>query len=283
VALYAAGGAPDLKARVLTALGLLLVAKLATIAGPFTFKWATDALVQDTSGAQLTTFVLAVPLAMTAAYGGTRILMAVLTQARDGLFAKVAMNAVRRLAILTFEHMHQLSLRFHLERKTGGLTRVLERGRNGIETIVRMVILQLADHRRSAADLRRAAPCSTGATWCHRRHGRAVHVVHYRDRVADRHLRRQMNRRATPTHQAIVPSSTTRPSSISAPSSARPRVTTISMARYDRRASGLCLARRPQRRPGRDLHRRPDCHDEGCASPWHQGGDHDPAFVWIAP
>src|SRR6266481_663025 len=70
--------------------------------------------------------------------------MAVLTQARDGVFAKVAMHAVRRLAILTFEHMHLLTLRFHLERKTGGLTRVLERGRNGIETIVRMVILQLA-------------------------------------------------------------------------------------------------------------------------------------------
>src|SRR6267154_5509824 len=73
---------------------------------------------------------------------GTRLLMAVLTQMRDGLFAKVAMHAVRRLAILTFEHMHLLSLRFHLERKTGGLTRVLERGRNGIETIVRMVIVQ---------------------------------------------------------------------------------------------------------------------------------------------
>ncbi len=80
---------------------------------------------------------------MTIAYGGMRIVMAALTQLRDGLFAKVAMHAVRRLAILTFEHMHQLSLRFHLERKTGGLTRVLERGRNGIETIVRMVILQL--------------------------------------------------------------------------------------------------------------------------------------------
>src|SRR6266853_4862233 len=80
---------------------------------------------------------------MTVAYGGTRILMAVLTQMRDGLFAKVAMHAVRRLAYLTFEHMHMLSLRFHLERKTGGLTRVLERGRNAIETIVRMVILQL--------------------------------------------------------------------------------------------------------------------------------------------
>jgi ATP-binding cassette, subfamily B, heavy metal transporter len=72
-----------------------------------------------------------------------RILMAALTQVRDGIFAKVAMNAVRRLAYLTFEHMHRLSLRFHLERKTGGLTRVLERGRNAIETIVRMVIMQL--------------------------------------------------------------------------------------------------------------------------------------------
>ena len=70
--------------------------------------------------------------------------MAALTQLRDGLFAKVAMHAVRRLAYRTFIHMHELSLRFHLERKTGGLTRVLERGRNGIETIVRMVILQLS-------------------------------------------------------------------------------------------------------------------------------------------
>src|SRR5262245_31697493 len=75
---------------------------------------------------------------------GMRVLMAALTQLRDGLFAKVAMHAVRRLAFRTFVHMHELSLRFHLERKTGGLTRVLERGRNAIETIVRMVILQLS-------------------------------------------------------------------------------------------------------------------------------------------
>jgi len=75
--------------------------------------------------------------------------MAVITQMRDGVFAKVSMNAVRRLAYLVFEHMHQLSLRFHLERKTGGLTRVLERGRNAIETIVRMVIMQLV--RRSSS------------------------------------------------------------------------------------------------------------------------------------
>jgi ATP-binding cassette subfamily B protein len=137
----------DLKNRVFLAMLLLLIAKLATVAVPFTFKWATDALAGEAHAPAgvpaWLVWALAAPILMTAAYGGMRVLMALLTQARDGLFAKVAMNAVRRLAILTFEHMHLLSLRFHLERKTGGLTRVLERGRNGIETIVRMVILQL--------------------------------------------------------------------------------------------------------------------------------------------
>jgi ABC-type transport system involved in Fe-S cluster assembly fused permease/ATPase subunit len=137
----------DLQARVMFALLLLLLAKLATIAVPFTFKWATDALAGTGSApiapSNWLAWVIAAPIVMTLAYGGMRILMASLTQWRDGLFAKVAMNAVRRLALLTFEHMHKLSLRFHLERKTGGLTRVLERGRNGIETIVRMVIVQL--------------------------------------------------------------------------------------------------------------------------------------------
>jgi ATP-binding cassette subfamily B protein len=137
----------DLQLRVALAMVLLLAAKLATIAVPFTFKWATDALVgQETAPVAASSWlvwIVAAPILMTVAYGGMRILMAVLTQTRDGVFAKVAMNAVRRLAYRTFEHMHQLSLRFHLERKTGGLTRVLERGRNAIETIVRMVIMQL--------------------------------------------------------------------------------------------------------------------------------------------
>ena len=80
---------------------------------------------------------------MTLAYGGMRILMAALHAIARRLVrqSRDARGAPAR-ADLTFEHMHQLSLRFHLERKTGGLTRVLERGRNGIETIVRMVILQ---------------------------------------------------------------------------------------------------------------------------------------------
>ena len=135
----------DLKLRVLGAMALLLAAKLATIAVPFTFKWATDALAGTGSapGADWLAWVVAVPIAMTIAYGGMRVLMALLQQTRDGVFAKVAMHAVRRLAYRTFVHMHELSLRFHLERKTGGLTRVLQRGRDAIETIVRMVILQL--------------------------------------------------------------------------------------------------------------------------------------------
>ena len=138
----------DLKARVIFATVLLFVAKLATVAVPFTFKWATDALTgrgtAPVAPDNWLAWALAAPIVMTLAYGATRVVMGLLTQWRDGIFAKVAMNAVRRLAMLTFEHMHLLSLRFHLERKTGGLTRVLERGRNAIETIVRMVLLQLA-------------------------------------------------------------------------------------------------------------------------------------------
>jgi len=141
------GDRVDLKMRVVWSIVLLLVAKLATLSVPFTFKWAIDALTgADTAPVQSsnwTLWLIASPLIMTASYGALRVLMAILTQWRDGIFARVAMHAVRKLAYLTFVHMHELSLRFHLERKTGGLTRVLERGRSGIEVIVRMVILQL--------------------------------------------------------------------------------------------------------------------------------------------
>ncbi|HXF87783.1 MAG TPA: ABC transporter ATP-binding protein/permease [Xanthobacteraceae bacterium] len=140
----------DLQIRVLLSAVLLLLAKFATVAVPFTFKWATDALVGQDSApfapdswlSAWLTWMIAAPILLTVAYAVMRIAMAGLTQLRDGLFARVAMHAVRQLALRTFEHLHLLSLRFHLERKTGGLTRVLERGRNGIETIVRMVILQ---------------------------------------------------------------------------------------------------------------------------------------------
>ncbi len=132
-------GRRDLKLRIYASLALMLAAKIVTIAVPYSFKWATDAL-SGPAQASLSS-VIAGPLALTLLYGGLRIVMALLTQVRDAIFADVAMHAVRRLARDVFSHLHSLSLRFHLERKTGGLTRILERGRNSIETIVRTTML----------------------------------------------------------------------------------------------------------------------------------------------
>jgi ATP-binding cassette, subfamily B, heavy metal transporter len=132
-------GRLDLTLRIFACVALLLAAKVITIAVPYSFKWATDAL-SDPARASLSA-VVAGPLAFTLLYGGLRILMALLNQTRDAIFADVAMHAVRRLARDVFSHLHLLSLRFHLERKTGGLTRILERGRNSIETIVRTTML----------------------------------------------------------------------------------------------------------------------------------------------
>jgi ATP-binding cassette subfamily B protein len=129
-----------LKLRVVGAVILLVVAKFVTIAVPYSFKWATDALNGKTLNAALPG-LLAGAIALTVAYGLLRCLMALFTQARDALFAAVSMNAVRRIADEVFVQLHRLSLRFHLERKTGGLTRVLERGRTGIEQIVRLSML----------------------------------------------------------------------------------------------------------------------------------------------
>ena len=132
----------DLKMRVFLAVALMLLSKLFTIAVPYSFKWVTNALAGKLP-------LDSVPLpqlfagaaSLTIVYGLLRVLMALTQQGRDALFAAVAMNAVRRLAIEVFDHLHRLSLRFHLERKTGGLTRILERGRNAIETIIRTSML----------------------------------------------------------------------------------------------------------------------------------------------
>src|SRR6187551_3678971 len=98
------GDRADLKLRVVWATVLLLVAKLATIAVPFTFKWAVDALTGEARPPAETpswlVWVFAAPVILTVAYGGMRVVMALLTQVRDGLFAKVAMHAVRRLALI---------------------------------------------------------------------------------------------------------------------------------------------------------------------------------------
>ncbi|MCU4182100.1 ABCB family ABC transporter ATP-binding protein/permease [Bosea sp. BH3] len=134
----------DLRRRVIAAFALMVAGRLMLMGVPFTFKWVTDALARTTSSpADWLPWLLGAPLALTVLYGLARVGSAAFVQMRDAIFAPVFMHAVRTLALQTFGHLHHLSLRFHLERKTGGLTRVLERGRNGIEEMVRLGLNQL--------------------------------------------------------------------------------------------------------------------------------------------
>ncbi len=131
----------DLKRRVMWAGGFLLVAKVAQVVVPYFFKWATDALNGNTDGLGFLPAVLIAPIMLVIAYNFARVIQLGFNQLRDALFAKVGQHAVHQLAYRTFVHIHRLSLRFHLERRTGGLSRVIERGVKGIEAIVRFTIL----------------------------------------------------------------------------------------------------------------------------------------------
>jgi ATP-binding cassette, subfamily B, heavy metal transporter len=134
-------GRPDLRARVVWASFYLVLAKLLTVGIPYFFKWATDALDGAHTAQQWLPLVLTGAVTLVVAYNVARVVSVALNQLRDSLFASVGQHAVRVLAFKTFVHMHQLSLRFHLERRTGGLSRIIERGTKGIETIVRFTIL----------------------------------------------------------------------------------------------------------------------------------------------
>ncbi|WP_412049422.1 ABCB family ABC transporter ATP-binding protein/permease [Hoeflea sp. Naph1] len=135
---------PDLKLRVLWATLFLLLSKIVLISVPYFFKWATDALNGTSDVAAWMPALIATPVMLVVAYNVVRIVQWGFNQLRDALFASVGQHAVRQLAYRTFVHMHELSLRFHLERRTGGLSRVIERGTKGIETIVRFTILNTA-------------------------------------------------------------------------------------------------------------------------------------------
>ncbi|WP_290777518.1 ABC transporter ATP-binding protein/permease [Hoeflea sp.] len=135
---------PDLKMRVLWATLFLLLSKLVLISVPYFFKWATDALNGKPDVVSWMPALIATPVMLVIAYNVVKIVQWGFNQLRDALFARVGQHAVRQLAYKTFVHMHELSLRFHLERRTGGLSRVIERGTKGIETIVRFTILNTA-------------------------------------------------------------------------------------------------------------------------------------------
>jgi ATP-binding cassette subfamily B protein len=126
--------------RVVAALGFLVIAKLATVATPLFFKYAVDALEQ---GAGRDAALLSVPVAMVLAYGAARLAGVGFNQLRDAVFATVGQRALRRLALETFDHVHALSLRYHLTRKTGALNRVIDRGVKGVDFLLRFLLFSI--------------------------------------------------------------------------------------------------------------------------------------------
>ncbi len=136
---------PDLKRRILYATFFMVMAKVVTVFLPYAYKLATDALAGDLTGSTMADVWLPVllmtPVALVLLYNIGRVLMMALNQLRDAIFASVGQHAVRQLSTIVFAHLHSLSLRYHLQRRTGGLSRAIERGTKGIESIVRFTIL----------------------------------------------------------------------------------------------------------------------------------------------
>jgi len=126
----------DFKGRVLMALAFLVSAKLANITVPMVMKRIVDGLSGPAA-------IVAVPVALLAAYGLLRLSSTVFNELRDVVFVKVAQRAMRRVALEVFHHLHALSLRFHLERQTGGLTRDIERGTRGISTLLSFMVFSV--------------------------------------------------------------------------------------------------------------------------------------------
>jgi len=132
-------GRVGLKLRVLLALALLGAAIGVSALVPFLLKWAVDELTPSTNAAA----VIVAPIALIVAYGAARVTMQAFGELRDGVFARVGQNAIRQVARRTFAHMHRLSLRFHLERRTGGLSRIIDRGTKGIDFLLRFTLFNI--------------------------------------------------------------------------------------------------------------------------------------------
>ncbi len=130
-------GAPGLKARVIAALVLLAAAKVANVATPLFYKDAVDLLSPDAGAA------MALPIGLVLAYGAARVLALAFGELQHAVFVRVTQRAIRQLALQTFRHLHRLSLRFHLDRQTGGLSRVIDRGTKGVEFLLRFMLFSV--------------------------------------------------------------------------------------------------------------------------------------------
>ena len=129
------------KIRVVAALISLALATLVQVYTPFLYKQAVDILAGDNPGAA--TFLSMAAVGLTVAYGMARLGGVVFGELRDAIFVRVGQRALRKLAIETFTHIHQLSLRYHITRKTGGLSRIIERGVKGVDFLLRTLLFSL--------------------------------------------------------------------------------------------------------------------------------------------
>jgi|TARA_B100000519_G_scaffold35916_3_gene25731 ATP-binding cassette subfamily B protein len=128
----------EFKRRVVLALLCLVAAKLASIGLPYVLKYTVDSLNGD-----LTTLALAVPISLIVVYGTLRLLNVLLGEVRDTLFGRVTERAMRRIGLNVFKHLHNLDLGFHLDRRTGGLSRDIERGTSGISFLMRFMVFNI--------------------------------------------------------------------------------------------------------------------------------------------
>jgi ATP-binding cassette subfamily B protein len=136
-------GEPGIKARVVISMAFLLIAKLVSVATPMLYKVAVDLLTGD--GGTSPAWMLALgAIGLTVAYGVARFMAVGFQQLRDAIFARVAQRALRSLALETFNHIHALSMRYHITRKTGGLSRIMERGVKGVEFLLRFLLFNIA-------------------------------------------------------------------------------------------------------------------------------------------
>ncbi|MFY3774842.1 ABCB family ABC transporter ATP-binding protein/permease [Marinobacter salsuginis] len=129
----------EFRGRVVLSLVLLVLAKLATVATPIALKYIVDYLDQN-RGADM---LLWIPVILVVAYGSLRFGATLFNELRDAVFARVAERAMRRVSLRVFEHLHQRELAFHLDRKTGGLARDIERGTNGISFLLRFTLFNI--------------------------------------------------------------------------------------------------------------------------------------------
>ncbi|MEO0343290.1 MAG: ABC transporter ATP-binding protein/permease [Pseudomonadota bacterium] len=134
---------PSMRIRVVLAMLALILARIISVSTPFYYKGAVDALAPENGSEQTIFYLTAGAVGLTVAYGVARLMSVGFNQLRDIIFAKVGQRALRQIALRTFQHIHALSLRYHITRKTGGLSRIIERGVKGVEFLLRFLLFSI--------------------------------------------------------------------------------------------------------------------------------------------